>query len=230
MITSITIGGLTINTGSNYALTGESGLDLPPARHASFNLAGEHFGSFVSSLYGVRRFSLDILVIGTDSSDFIIRRTALLSAFDSLKGEQDIVFVTSDARSVKLSAVTIDCDFPLKAGNPASGEAHIELEAAFPFFTAEEVSVALSLPTGGGRSVPPPTMPMGLSMSSGGTSSATNNGTAPAYPIIRFGGPVTNPAIRNEMTGEELASSSPWQPASISISTCGRRRSRTPRG
>lgn len=206
MILSIEIGSLIMNTSSSgYGLVEESGLTLPPIRNASFNLAGVNYGSHVSSFYGVRRFSLDFVVIGSTIADYRSKRDALLSAFSTLNGPQTITFNLSGGRALTLTAVTLSLDFPLKAGVPAAGDCHIEMEAAFPFFLNEELTtVVASLPTLGGGTVPAPTMPMALSMGSGVTTTAINNGTTQAYPTFRFSGPVTNPAIKNQTTGEEM--------------------------
>jgi hypothetical protein len=205
MIASIQVSSLTLNADGYTVINKLDGLDLPPVRLSSFNLAGEHFGRHVAAYYGARRFSLGGVLKGDSVNDFLARRTAFFDAFDAFNGEQTITFTLSDGRVLTLTAVTVNLDFSPHAGWATAAAFHVELEAAFPFFTSANVtSIALSLPTGGGGTVPPSTMPMGLSMGGGSSVATFNPGTSPSYPTIRIAGPVTNPAIRNITTGKEL--------------------------
>jgi hypothetical protein len=205
VITAIQIGDIALGSDGHYALTRASGLGLPPIRSSAFNLAGANFGRFVAAFYGARRFSFDGTVIGDTVADYASRRSLVQQAFDAGQGEQLITFTLSDGRSLTLQAVTVECDFPLQAGWPSAGQFHVEPEAAYPFYeAASPTSLTLTLQTGGGGTVPPPTMPMGLAMGSGGTAITTSNGTTTAAPTFRIVGPVTNPTLRNNTTGQQL--------------------------
>jgi hypothetical protein len=204
MITGVTIGDLVINADEHYALVGEQGLSLPPVRLSSFNLAGQDFGRHVASFYGIRRYALDILVIGDSIADFAERRKAIHAAFHRLLEEQPVAFTLTDGSEVTLISVFVSIDFALKAGQPTAAQAHVELEAAYPFFTAAEASlVILTLGTTGGGTVPA-TVPMALNADALSSAIAANPGNAVAQPRLRLNGPITNPTVRNLSTGQEL--------------------------
>jgi hypothetical protein len=206
MITSIVIGSITLSGTGSYVLNGVRGLELPPIRLASYDLAGADFGRFVSSFFGRRRFALEGVVIGEDATDFIAKRNALIVAVGGSGGEQIITITTSDGRVLRIVAALAMFDFPPQAGIPAAAMFRAEFEAAVPFLeSANAVAYSLTLPTGGGGKVPPDTMPMALAFGQGGSAFVTNAGNAPALPTVRIAGPVTNPALRNNATNQELS-------------------------
>jgi hypothetical protein len=206
MITSIQVGSLTINGDAHYPLTRAPGLGLSDIRHASYEFAGIHGGRFVSAFYSPRRFSLEGMIIGDSVDDFAERRDAFHEAFDVQNGEQTFTFTLSTGRVLTLRAVLVaPIDDPLVPGWPNAAEFHAELEAAFPFFLGATGSTQTTgLATGGGGGTVPATVPMSLTQGSGGVIYVSNGGNALSWPTVRITGPVTNPTIRNHVTGEEL--------------------------
>lgn len=205
MITALTINNVTFNTGSNYFIDGFKGLEMPPTRVVNYNLAGEHFGLFVSAFYGKRRFSLRGWVVGSSVSDFISKRDALQQALDILAGEQTLQFTLANGRQLQINAVLLALDFTPIVGGATGAQFNAEFEAAFPFLVSQSPnSQNINLSTGGGGKVPPDTMPMGLGGDSGGVITLVNNGNGIFYPTIRFTGPVTNPQITNETVGKYI--------------------------
>lgn len=196
--------GLAVNADEHYALVGEAGLSLPPVRLASFNLAGQNFGRHVQALYGIRRYALDVLVMGDSVADFGERRAALHAACHALMEEGPVVFSLSDGTAVSLTSAFVSIDFALKAGQPTAAQAHVELEAAYPFFVAADAAlVILRLGTTGGGTVPA-TVPMALNADSLASAVAVNGGNAAAQATFRIIGPIANPTLRNLTTGQEL--------------------------
>lgn len=210
MITSIVIGSITLNTptdsGAGYALTATTGLETPPVRFASFALAGANGGRFVSAFYAPRRFSLQGMVIGADVDDFLQKRDLLIAAFAGGQAEQELVITRSDGLALRIVAAMTTLDMPPQAGVPTAAAFRVEFEAANPFFeSAIALTYALALATGGGAKVPPDTMPAAIAFGSGGAVSVFNDGSAPAQPAVRINGPITNPALRNGDSDEELS-------------------------
>lgn len=206
MISLATIKTINFNQdGSGYFITDTPGLYMPPIRQQSYDLASEHFGLYVSSFYGKRRFSLSGWVVGSSVSDFQSKRDALIQALDiSGQTEQTISITLANGRIVQISAVCIGLDFPIKSGEPNASQFNAQFEASFPFLVSTgETSANISLATGGGGTVPA-TVPMSLNPDTGGKLFAVNSGNGIFYPTVRISGSVTNPALRNVTTGKEL--------------------------
>src|ERR1700709_1045538 len=107
MITKATIGSISFNDNNNYLISGAPGLEMPPIRQTSYNLAGQNFGKFVSAFYGKRRFSLQGYVIGTSPNDFIDKFDAFRQSLDILSGERTIVFTLANGRVVQIDAILL---------------------------------------------------------------------------------------------------------------------------
>lgn len=191
-------GAIFFNDNTTYFISGAPGLEMPPIRQSSYNLAGQNFGKFVSAFYGKRRFSLQGYVIGTSPSDLIAKLDAFRAALDILNGEQPIIFTLLNGRIVQINAVLLQLDAPYKPGVINAVEFNAAFEASFPYLVSQTLTTqSISLASGGGGTVPPPTMPMGLAADSGGKIFVANNGNAPFYPTARITGPITNPSLRN---------------------------------
>jgi hypothetical protein len=206
MINSATIGSLTFNQdGGNYFISGIDGLEMPPVRVVDYNLAGEHFGLFVSALYGKRAFSIQGWVIGSDSSDFIVKRDAFQNALSILSGEILVTFTLANGRAISIYAIPTKLDFMPEPGQLTAAKFNVGFSASFPFLVSTtENSQSTALSTSGGGTVPPPVVPMALSSNTGGYIPAYNYGNGIYYPTAIIAGPVVNPAIRNETTGKEI--------------------------
>ena len=204
MISQATIGSVTFQAGSAYALTGVPGLELPTVRLFSYDLPGEHFGIHTNALYGRRAFALRGWVLGESVSDFISKRDALIDALDILGGEQVLAFTLANGLTKRITAIPRTLDFSPEAGIPAAAPFSIAFEAAFPYLEGDEQSQSISLALAGGGKVPPDAMPASLGKGSGGVVTITNGGNAPSYPTFRIQGPVTNPSIRNSSLNLEL--------------------------
>lgn len=204
MISQLDIGLITFNTGTNYFISETSGLEMPSMRVVSYNLAGEHFGIFVSSFYGKRRFSLKGWVVGLTVNEFISKRDDFQKALDIISGkEQTLKFTLANGRQIQIDAICVGLDFTQRTGEVVAAQFLASFDASFPFLVSQtENSQNISLSTGGGGKVPPDTMPMALAGDSGGNITEVNSGNGIYYPSVRFTGPVTNPQITNETVGK----------------------------
>lgn len=203
MISSLNIRSTTFNTGSNFFITELPGLEMPPMRVVNYNLAGEHFGLYVSAFYGKRRFSIKGWVVGTSQSDFQTQRDQLQRDLDITSGEIPINITLVNGRQLTINAILIALDFSPKPGELTATQFNASFDASFPFLVSQtENSQNINLATGGGGKVPPDTMPMALAPDSGGANFIINNGNAPYYPFTRITGPVLNPSLRNNTSGK----------------------------
>ncbi len=205
MLNKVEIGSISFNDNTNYLISTFRGLEMPPTRVISYNLAGEHFGYLVSAFYAKRRFSLQGWVVGSSVNDFITRRDNLQSAFDAFSGERTIKFTLANGRQIQIDAVFISIDFAPEEGVTVAAKFNAEFEAAFPFLVSQtENNQNITLAYGGGGKVPPDTMPMSLAADSGGKIFVINNGNGIYYPTAKINGPVTNPALRNNTTNKDI--------------------------
>ncbi len=203
MISSLNIRSTTFNTGSNFFITELPGLEMPPMRVVNYNLAGEHFGLYVSAFYGKRRFSIKGWVVGSSQSDFQTQRDQLQRDLDITSGEIPINITLVNGRQLTINAILIALDFSPKPGELTATQFNASFDASFPFLVSQtENSQNINLATGGGGKVPPDTMPMALAPDSGGANFIINNGNAPYYPFARITGPVLNPSLRNNTSGK----------------------------
>ena len=191
--------------GGSYWITDFQGLEMPPVRVSNYNLSGAHFGVYVDAFYGKRVFNIRGWVTGTNQSTFIANRDSLQNALSILNGEIPISLTLGNDRQISIDAVTVKLDFSPDPGQVVASKFNIQFEASYPFLVSTaDTTTNLSLGTGGGGTVPPTTMPMELLGNSGGLAYLTNQGNAPAYPVIRITGNVTNPAITNSTTGKSI--------------------------
>lgn len=203
MISSLNIRSTTFNNGSNFFITELPGLEMPPMRVVNYNLAGEHFGLYVSAFYGKRRFSIKGWVVGSSQSDFQTQRDQLQRDLDITSGEIPINITLVNGRQLTINAILVALDFSPKPGELTATQFNASFDASFPFLVSQtENSQNINLATGGGGKVPPDTMPMALAPDSGGANFIINNGNAPYYPFARITGPVLNPSLRNNTSGK----------------------------
>lgn len=205
MLPKIALPTLSFNDNLNYLVTQAQGLEMPKARVISNNLAGQHFGYFVSAYYGKRSFTLSGWIVGATISDYSDKRQALQSALNILTGEQAIVFTLPNGTELQINAICVNFDAPIEANVKNGGQFSASFQASFPFLVGvNEGTSNIFLPSGGGGTVPPPTMPMALGGNTGGSLSLSNGGNGIYYPTARIFGPVENPALRNDTLNKEL--------------------------
>lgn len=208
MITRAEINGVVFNDTTdnrNFMINEVTGLEMPPVRLVNYNLAGEHFGLFVSAFYGKRSFTLRGWVIGDTQTDFISKRDEIQNALGILAGEQSVLITLANARALQIDAICTGLDFMPQPGDVNAAKFSASFQASFPFLVSQvETATPIYLPTGGGGSVPPAEMPAGIAADSGGTLTAVNAGNGVYYPSARIYGPVTNPALRNDAISKEL--------------------------
>lgn len=199
MYQSIVVNGISFNNNSGFWITDTSGLGKPTVRQVDYNMPGKNFGIFVQALYAPRAFTLSGAILGTSTDDYIAKRDALYAACDSSLGEISITFTLANGRIMQIKAVCIGLDIPNQAGEVISANFTAQFKASYPFFVSPTiVTNNVSLPMGGGGTVPSPTMPSGLLGNSGGEVAIVNSGNAIYHPTARIYGPVNNPQLLNK--------------------------------
>jgi hypothetical protein len=86
-------------------------------------------------------------------------------------------------------------NFQMRVNNIIGGEFFLDLYAPdYQLYSQSETSVTLTRTVGGGF-ILPVILPIVFSASTGGTATATNNGTTESFPTVTISGPMTNPLV-----------------------------------
>lgn len=206
MIATIQIAGLTIGTyASGYLIRKLSGFSFPEVDvevKERGNYQGARLGGY---RYSRRLMSIDLQIVGSDTSDFETKRTAIEKALTLINGLQTVTFTTK-AGVVVTAECIVNSKFeaPYESGRAIISDAQIQLVAPFPYFLGSSESTTVPKATGGGFAIP---FGIPLDMSGGGSGATTilNDGNGASYPTITIYGKAENPSLYNETSGKVLS-------------------------
>lgn len=207
----IGIGDLVFGPGTDYIVTGWSGLGIPTLR-TSDSEKPQDYGTFLGpDLLEARTVRLDLTIRGNSPSDVVSKIDALLAEWyvDS-RTDTDVVkpllvrMPGQSVRQLRGRPRRVSFDPNRVIGTRADGV--LEYHGADPrWYSDTEHSQALALgvaTTGRGYDK---SFDYGFGGSgSSGVVSVSNAGTIGTLPTVRFNGPVTNPYIENVTTGKTL--------------------------
>jgi len=186
-----------------------TGLGFPEVRLDSYARPGVHGVTVAHNLYGGRTITLEGTIRGADRTAYMANRAALEAAvslrLDSVNVPiaRTLYLTDLDFSQYQISVVTKA--FMCELTTPTMGRWQLQLMATdFIFESQTQTSGTIFLPQSGGV-IYPVTYPVQYGGSSGGSITASNNGNAPAFPEISFYGPMINPTITNDSTGERVS-------------------------
>lgn len=187
---------------------GATGLGFPQVRLDQYNRPGIHGATVAHTLYGGRTITLDGTIRGADRTSFMANRAALEAAV-SLKLDsvnvpipRTLFLLDLDYSAYQVQVVTRS--FQCELTSPTMGKWQLQLEAMDYILESQTISTVNSfLPQSGGV-VYAVTYPIHFGASSGGSVTAANLGNAPAFPVVAIYGPMINPVIVNDATGESV--------------------------
>jgi len=187
---------------------GATGLGFPQVRLDEYNRPGIHGATVAHTLYGGRTITLDGTIRGADRTSFMANRAALEAAV-SLKLDsvnvpipRTLYLLDLDYSAYQVQVVTRS--FQCELTSPTMGKWQLQLEAMDYILESQTISTITGyLPQSGGV-VYPVIYPIHFGASSGGSVVATNLGNAPAYPTVTLYGPMINPVVANDATGESI--------------------------
>ena len=189
MLSTITINGLTIGTGTSYPIVSAKGFGSADVRTSQYNIPSRHRAEVPRAFYGARKMLLEVGMIGGTQSAYETLRDDLLEAFDlPVRGKTTMQITTTTGRAVQLE---VQLRMPVEAdhepGRLTTGVAMIDLIAPDPiFYSQTEYSETIT------TSTTPETL--------------TNGGNARVYPKrLLFYGAITDPYADNYDMGEVLA-------------------------
>jgi hypothetical protein len=185
-----------------------TGLGFPQVRLDQYNRPGTHGMTVAHNLYGGRTITLDGTIRGADRTTFMANRAALEAAvslrLDSVNVPiaRTLFLVDLDFSLYQVNVVTKS--FQCELTSPTMGKWQLQLEATdYTLESQTLTSVTSFLPQSGGVTYAV-TYPVQFGGSSGGSVTASNSGNAPAFPLVTLYGPMINPVIANDSTGESI--------------------------
>ncbi|MDP9356962.1 MAG: phage tail family protein [Chloroflexota bacterium] len=191
------------------------GLEDAETRLDVYNNPGAAGQTVANALAGGRTVVLDGSLHGSGATeasalaDYLLQRRLLIAAVSHTYDAAGrlvpriLKFTDLDGRQYRLSVVKRRFTAPREL--PTYNRWQLELVATKAVVESETLaSLTLTLPISGG-SADPFVYPRLYGASSGGSGNAINEGNADASPVITFTGPIPNPSLTNELTGERLA-------------------------
>jgi hypothetical protein len=187
-----------------------AGLAFPDVRLDTYERAGAHGLTIAHNLYGGRLLTLEGTIRGATEAAYLTNRRALQAAV-GLKLDANNVPVTRTlyltdlaGNAFQIEAVTKSFQADYEAPGLTWGRWQLQLQASdYSIAFGGTSSVTMTLPVSGGVTFPL-TFPITFGASSGGSATATNAGNAAVFPTITIAGPVVNPVVSNDATGESL--------------------------
>lgn len=186
------------------------GLDYPDIRLSSHVRSGDDGIYVTNSYFGERRISIEGIIYKISSTaDYEAKRKTLIQGLTRTKNNNGTLtkkvlrFTTEDNEEFRVLVEVVKVR--VNRTHATVAEFFIDLIAHTPFIEAYGATEETVTLYEGGGAVVPFILPIALEAGEGGQISATNNGLAPAWPIIVLNGPLTNPRIDNITTGRWLA-------------------------
>jgi hypothetical protein len=192
---------------------GVTGLEAPEQRVDAYDNPGADGQTVANILHGGRFITMEGTIRGFGETDAerVAAYRANRAAFHQLVGANRVAgrftprvlkLVDATGTEYRLTVVVRSLKNPDEL--PASSRWQLQLQATdFLIYSETEQSTSLTLPVSGGVTLPL-TFPFSFGASSGGSATATNNGTSSTAPTIVFAGPLQNPRLSNDTTGEVM--------------------------
>ena len=207
VIVDAIIGSSTYRLTDLFTILSWQDIDHPPVTRLTEQGPNQQGDTDVDFRLQPRTFSMVLMVKSNQAwSDVWSARTSLINVFKASHTQLSLRF-TFDSGAVR----QIDCVVagPMKMDRDGTmgftQKAGIMFRAANPLFY-DPTSQTLTLPgsSGNGFAVPL-TVPMNVGLSAVATSLiVTNVGSWDAYPILVLAGPISNPVITNNASGDKL--------------------------
>jgi len=190
---------------------GNEGFGLPPVTRFEERGPYQHGVTDTGFRLDPRLIRLDLLVAGGDADDYWTTREELVYIFAPRDQPLSLRWTFGDEASPRVRQ--IDCYLAAPVPFPSSerygGDTQrviVNLRAPDPtWYDPEVVTVNFGISGGGGAMEVPLAIPwnVGTSVLNQATAIAYQ-GTWDAFPVITIRGPITNPVITNEATGDVL--------------------------
>lgn len=192
--------------GNPYWLEGFTGFGAAPLRHQTSQGPEQHGATWLDFRLQPRTIGLVIGFCGTDYAQLLIYRQTLLAFCDPWGGLIAVEFEYPDGAKRRIDCILAD-DLDM-ASNDRAGfyqKAGLTLLAADPTWYNPNAQQYFVLSGSGDTFTVPTPVPTGIGRSTFDDYVVIYYpGTAPAYPRIRFIGPLTNPVLYHQSMGWKL--------------------------
>lgn len=205
MLASFTVNGLTVGRNTKIAITRAEGFAAPVVQNSLFYRAGQHGARNPNSYWRERVMTLELSIRGDSIADYVTQRNAVLLAYNlPQSGPALATFTTIDGRNLQMMIYLRSITGPFERGQVSHGSMLVEIMAVDPYiFTQSETEVEIELPVAAGTAIPT-AIPLSLAYGAGAGETITLLGSGLSYPTVTIVGPVTDPVIKNDTTGEEM--------------------------
>lgn len=206
-------GELLFGPGSQYGVTAIEGLDdLPDIRGEDVPRPGQH-GDYTGPDYtGPRTVQIGLGLQGQDPDDLRALVLALRAATQPQAQPQPLQLLDQGMLlygKVRKRSIPYDAEYAWSLGTAA-----LELYCADPYLYGldEQSASTNAYSPASGRTYPMVHPRVYGAAGTSGRITAVNNGSSPAYPVLRLDGPVANPSIEQVTTGSTLTLDATLQP------------------
>lgn len=183
------------------------GLDFPTVVYSSKNKGGADGRIITLGGFGGHDIAMEWFIHGDTFSDFVTQRDNFVGVWGKIisDGAKYLKINRGNSKNIQLLIKAVKITGSVDAMSPVSCKILVTMETEYPFVVGQTLTQQeVMLFNGGGFSVP---FEIPFSMAGGGEDEVTitNNGNAYAYPTLRIYGPLTNPVVTNETTGDVLS-------------------------
>lgn len=184
------------------------GLEMPDVRLPFYERPNADGAIVPGHLYSGRLITLNGLVLADNVADYRAYRRELEAAV-SIRRDSEGNYLPRTLKLTTMDDLALQVDVYTRRlkfddVNLLHGRYSLDLYAPeFALLSQAVQNTVIAAFSGGGMPIP---MPIPMDMSVGGSTSATlvNNGNILSYPSITITGPVVNPTLINEQTGQTI--------------------------
>ncbi len=206
MITAMTLGGSNLIT-TQILLQSIQNSSFPAVVYTRSKRGGYQGSKLITPTFANYQLVMDFKIVGTSFSDLNTQRTNFMQIIGVVHstGTQTLIITRSDGKQLQLDIKAAQVTGDYTTDDTLSSVVEVTLESEYPFFMNSAVdSASISIVNGGGFAIPFG-IPLNMSNGQSNVVSVNNGGNYPAYPTYTFYGPLTNPTITDQTTGETLS-------------------------
>jgi phage-related protein len=183
------------------------GLEIPSIRLPSFDRPNVDGAIVPNQLYGGRLITLEGKVMGNTVADYRQKRRDLENAVSinrvaGILYPRTLKFTTMDDLNLQVEVYTKQLTFPDTEMLFGNFQLNLFAPSLYLLSQTQHIQSIYGF-TGGGFSVPAE-IPFAMNVGGGSPAVLNNAGNTLAYPLITLTGPLNNPSIVNETTGEQM--------------------------
>jgi len=197
-----------ISDGTIAVLQAYDGLGMSPGHQITSRGPEQHGETWIDYRLDARTIQLVLITKGVNTAALETARLELLRLLSWMRTEFVMRFVTAGSLTRHINVVSVgEPTAAMDAYMRRYQKLGVRLKAHDPTFF--DPTLAVSTWSLGGGAADAMAVPTEVPTAIGGSTidqsnNITYTGTAPSYPLIRIGGPITNGIVRNVTTGKKI--------------------------